>query len=245
MAYTKLYEKLAKAWGCDCESNTEYGALKAIAENPPFGTKTEMVEIVPKKKVENFLTSDNKSFTTIIASNVSLEIGKTYRVLFNDKEYIAECYDDNGYKTIGTPYGAEYTYYPFNICANGNTLEMIKGTIDDCTFALYEVQETVKQLDPKFVGGGAGRGFDMIIVCDWFTDEARLVHGDYTAVKQQLDEYGFAIIGISEVDTGEFKRFDFCGSINNNDDTIVVYNSNMSAQFTIYSDNSVYYNDIG
>ena len=162
MAYTKLYEKLAKAWGCDCESNTEYGALKAIAENPPFGTKTEMVEIVAKKTFEPGMNVGGV-YETIVALDIFLEIGKKYKVILNDTEYFVECFDDNGYPTIGQPSdGTGFTKYPFALynSPGQNALQMSKGTDSGGTIALYEVQETVKQLDPKFVGGA-----DLVIEC--------------------------------------------------------------------------------
>ena len=218
--------------------NSKISTWEEIPDKP-FGTKTEMVEIVAKKKVENFLTSDNKSFTTIIASNVSLEIGKTYKVLFNDKEYIAECYDDSGYKTIGTPYGAEYTDYPFNICANGNTLEMIKGTGDDCTFALYEVQETVKQLDPKFIGVGAGRGFDMIIGGNSRGGGYYLIYGDYNTVKEQLNKHKFALICIASYSNeSEFSHI-IGRFIELEEDLICVYDYAYSTRYEVHPDNTV------
>ena len=109
MAYTNLFRKLAQAWGVETEANTEFGALNAIAENPPFGTKTE-IEYVELYSTTDWLAGGslggnekniyNRSMPD--GSKINFIAGKKYAVNVSGKEFtfIAEAVDVNGTKVV-------------------------------------------------------------------------------------------------------------------------------------------------
>ena len=122
--------------------------------------KTEFTELVSKMDLSQFGKVGNE-YEKLIVPTLLLEIGKTYKVLIDEVEYIVECFDDDGYNALGQPYGTGYTNYPFTLYTNtpgGNALIMNKSTSDGCTFALYEVHETVVPIDPMFLPSNIGGG---------------------------------------------------------------------------------------
>lgn len=194
MAYTNLFRKLANAWGIKTEANTEYGALEAIAENPPFGTKTEMVEIVPEQRVTSQSTNEDTGVVMASTSSrealppIRLKENTKYIVKFNGVEYICNSKAINYPEYNGSEVfiGADNTGNPddFTVCPfilvttyvggefNNATLAWLgvppaeKPLGETITLAIYEEQEVVKQLDPKFVGGASagGSGVETVFV---------------------------------------------------------------------------------
>lgn len=132
-------------------------------EDKPFGIKTEIVEIVPEQSVvgDNVENMPNLYMGSLMLSPAPMFIGgNKYTVILNSKTYIV----------IGTEYSMEegesasyigassptFEDFPFRIDVNLNDdslgLSWDKSLGETITFAIYEEQDVVQPLDPKFVG---------------------------------------------------------------------------------------------
>ena len=131
-------------------------------KDPPFGTKTEMVEIVPEQSVkgDNIEFMPNVYMGSLMLSPAPMFIGgNKYTIILNSKTYIV----------IGTEYSMEegesasyigasssaFEDFPFRIdvTLNDDSLGVSwdKSLGETITLAIYEEKEVVKQLDPKFL----------------------------------------------------------------------------------------------
>lgn len=153
MAYTNLFKKLADAWGAEGDTNTEYGALKAIAENPPFGSTVEVAEILP----ETVVTSD------VIAISSPIIAGKTYTVGWNGTNYTCTAYLhkdedklDEGAEAILLGNFAGDTGEPFMLVygvEDGISFLAITALDDptSVTLSIIGEKETIKKIEPKYM----------------------------------------------------------------------------------------------
>ena len=85
MSINSEIRKIAKAWGVDTKGSSIKDALKDLRTNLPFGTKTEMVEIVPEQSVTGTEGSEQYNYHTEnkIADFI---INKTYTIAINGKQ---------------------------------------------------------------------------------------------------------------------------------------------------------------
>lgn len=129
-----------------------------------------MVEFVSEKIVTGEYNEDVGCYSTAMTGQgvIELVVGKTYIVVINSKSYKTVCeLIDDGYigeaPTIGdkNPLDGLSVNMPFQIVrSETNTDDPItilawKADLGETiTLAIYEEQEVVKKLDPKFVDGG-------------------------------------------------------------------------------------------
>ena len=148
--------KITKTWGGKTTGNGISDALSDLYNNLPFGTKTEMVEILPEQSVRGSLIAPaNMVYTDKIDTSIAFTEGKNYKIVFNGIEYNFVAKSD-GSKI----YVAEInnlTNYPFFI-ANYTKYEFVQFQVswsrdlgETITLAIYEEQEVVKQLDVKYL----------------------------------------------------------------------------------------------
>lgn len=123
--------------------------------NKPFYAKTEMVEIVSEQRVVGHSAGgDGSLFGASVIGTQLLVAGRTYTIVINGKQNEMTAEDDYGEVIISRS--------DFEIVNDSGT-EVVDNQIgvgwsvadygETITFAIYEKQEIVKQIDPKFVGG--------------------------------------------------------------------------------------------
>ena len=127
-------------------------------EDKPFGTKTEVVEIVPEQSVE----IEEDLYSQLTESGSSFIVGETYTVVFNGVKYecVARKATDYGeeYTLIGngTVYGdsVQSNNEPFSCDNWGGRIYLNTAEQGVFTISITGPVEIVKQLDPKFLGFG-------------------------------------------------------------------------------------------
>lgn len=155
----KRLNKLAKMWGCNCRDSASIeDAIEDIVKNAPFGVKTEMVEIVPEQSVTGEYSGEPPipipPFYRYAFNNPNLsplkEEGTIYIVSINGISYEVENKGDGLMIYKDDELFFVYNRIPEDMFEGGQWDPSLGETI---TLAIYEKQEVVKQLDPKFVGG--------------------------------------------------------------------------------------------
>lgn len=151
MAYTNLFRKLANAWGIKTEANTEYGALEAIAENPPFGTKTEMVEILPEQSFTDNYDNEEESFYggTYDYFLLNVESGTEYTFIINGNKYSNKFIADGDTRACEIYENGHPIVYMDN--NGGLNVDWAKELGKTITLAIYEEQEVVTPIDIKYL----------------------------------------------------------------------------------------------
>ena len=161
-------QELAKLWGGTPRKSTIEDAIEDLVDNAPFGTKTEMVEIVPEQSVIGTLETDTnydetKSFYTSDIDGTTIVQNKVYEVHFNGKNYKCEAVDFDEVIVLGNfnimnETGMPSNNEPFCIMSaptgDGSYAQIVLWNEDvgeTITLAIYEEQEVVKQLDAKFI----------------------------------------------------------------------------------------------
>lgn len=124
----------------------------------PFGTKTEMVEIVPLQTVTPVKadwTEDEIYYAELETSDAwfNRNNGAEYTVTYNGKtynlaEYSDETYDDE--PTVGAPYN-DFTEYPFSLYTASTPMFVYTATAEDITIAASTEVTKITQIDPKYV----------------------------------------------------------------------------------------------
>lgn len=111
----------------------------------PFGEEVSEVSIV---STDDFIgTNDNPAN---IATYSFLQIGNTYIVYFDEVRYECVCFDDDGYDTIGAPYG-NFSKYPFNIYTDGSRTRCICADSNPHSASICTVDTVLVKIDPKFI----------------------------------------------------------------------------------------------
>ncbi len=166
MLFHKFLRALLEAWGHKPKGTTVWELLKEVWQNLPFGVKTEMVEIVPEQRFKGRDEQLDETEYYVIPSQ-DYEIG--YHTLIPGIKYIIVI---NGVKYEGVCYSESEKNY-VDITANvdmpavDNIILWVEERIEQrelnigwhyslgetITLAIYEEQEIVIPLDPKFVGG--------------------------------------------------------------------------------------------
>ena len=116
----------------------------------PFYETTEMVEILPEQSVTAQRTNAVGYIFESEEKLFDITVGKEYTVVVNGKSHKAECLDDDG---AFIEFGRGTNEY--FLCANFDGIsifEWAESYGETITLAIYEEQEVVKKLDPKFVG---------------------------------------------------------------------------------------------
>ena len=128
-------------------------------ENKPFGVKTEMVEIVPDTVVEKTRNNGTLYRNTTALVGFTPEENKIYIVKINDAVYKVKCGRSSRELILGNSKKMGYsspdsTSDPFGIVVyQGVEIGWLSDVLGETiTVAIYEEQEVVKPLDPKFVG---------------------------------------------------------------------------------------------
>lgn len=255
MTILESFKKLATAWGIEPKGDNIADAVNNIVDNAPFGVKTKMVEVVPEQSVTvNEWCNNGEDVMAFPAKHntkytVEFDGVKTECISWGDSNTV---YIGNGNlpdldETIGkgenVPFCIECRYEEewcvFYASANSTH-----------TLAIYEEQEVVKQLDPKFVGAsGGGVVFRTIdggynYTCDMPYDD---VYAIFTKDKASLnnailcDEYeheygaGVALSHIKEYNYDkESGRFEFI---------FYMLEQNITTRLRFYSDGRVEQNN--
>lgn len=161
MTIANRLKSLASKWGIESKSHTIEDVLEDLENGLPFSVEKKMVEIVPEQSVTGELSDNSYTWEGNIddIGGIRLEANKEYCVIFNNVKYevTSKNVGDDFYRCIllGDAIGEtpDFSKYPFFIVEDG--LIMIKWSVDigkSITFAIYEEQEVVTPLDPKFVG---------------------------------------------------------------------------------------------
>ena len=134
MSINSEIRKIAKAWGVDTKGSSIKDALKDLRTNLPFGTKTEMVEIVPEitkmysNTAEGFYvgyveykeTKAEQIGRNFPDKQLIIE-GNRYKVIFNGEEYVLTAKYDEQYE------GAILGDYEFTGTSEEDMTLIIKG----------------------------------------------------------------------------------------------------------------------
>lgn len=144
--------KIIRAWGGKTTGNGISDALSDLYNSLPFGTKTEMVEILPEQSVtqnrggEGFWLNDG-SLNGFIPT-----VGANYRVVINNVEYRCTGKDQSMGDVKGSVIdcGKKFNigYVGFN---NSTTMTWDSSLGETITLAIYEEQEIVTPLPAKFM----------------------------------------------------------------------------------------------
>lgn len=170
MSINSEIRKIAKAWGVDTKGSSIKDALKDLRTNLPFGTKTEMVEILPEQSVTG--EARNGMYGVIrregFESNTFvLSKGKKYIIVLNGKTYESESSTFNfgnnaddiiiGDKDI-SDFSLDNPNIPFSISSGemntGGATNQIMWRTDlgkTITIAIYEEKEVVQPIDIKYL----------------------------------------------------------------------------------------------
>lgn len=152
----KQLNKLANMWGCGCRNRASIeDALEDIVQNAPFGTKTEMVEILPEQSMTDEKVN-NGWYGRQFLTELSLVKGKEYIVIVNGekrKATLRDISEEWGYES-GIAFDDLYIYVDIYIREDKGWGVDWSGTLGETiTLAIYEEKEVVTPLAPKFVGG--------------------------------------------------------------------------------------------
>lgn len=82
----------------------------------------------------------------------ALTIGKKYTVKLNGVVYDLECFDDDGYRTIGAPYG-DWSGYPFQICTYEDVTSLWVQKAGTYTVSVSCEGETIHPIEAKYLNG--------------------------------------------------------------------------------------------
>lgn len=170
VAISKSINKIIKSFGgTPTHKTTDLDdCIEDLANNLPFGTKTEIVEIVPEQSITGSYDDDGGSATPMYNADtgvsVDIKANKVYDVYFNDKKYTCTGFDmgdtvalgnvnvmgDTGMADNGEPFclvtapsmdGGESTLMCGWDTTEGETI----------TLAIYEEKEIVTPLPAKYM----------------------------------------------------------------------------------------------
>lgn len=146
--------KITKAWGGKTTGNGISDAVRDLAENLPFGTKTEMVEILPKTSVS--VRQSGNRYTGGMNDLVVITPSKNYKVIINGAEHIITAMVERDFYKIKheTSNASEYFSINYNPTTNETSIAWSVDMGCPITVAIYEEQEVVTQLPAKFRGFG-------------------------------------------------------------------------------------------
>lgn len=170
--------KITRAWGGKTTGNGISDALLDLYNNLPFSVKKPLdykfmpegypkvemktVEIVPEQSVTGQYMPAEDGYPAGYSLNMPMDIGLLkvggkYTVVFNGKTYNVEA-TSGGSEAVRLPLDGihDIMYYE----ASNEPVEWVMSMMweedhgETITLAIYEKQEVVTPLDPKFVGGG-------------------------------------------------------------------------------------------
>lgn len=140
-------------------------------KDPPFSTKepldykfmpegypkieTEMVEILSETATKT--TQGGNQYRAILASEEGfIKVGKRYTVVFNDKTFTSIATQENPMEIARLEFDNDYLVVLNRNPTNDSEYVLMVGWNKELgetiTLSIYEEQEIVKPLDPKFVG---------------------------------------------------------------------------------------------
>lgn len=162
MTILESFKKWASRWGTEIRGDNIAEVISDFADNLPFGTKTEMVEIVPEQSV-TVQELNEFGIGFVEATYPELIEGNKYIVYFNGKKY--ECIAKK-VKMAGVYIGSEYIYTgeglndcPFAFSDGVLAVE----EVGKYTFTFYEEQTVVNPINQMFIPNIAyfkSQGFD-------------------------------------------------------------------------------------
>lgn len=153
--------KITKAWGGKTTGNGISDALSDLYNNLPFGTKTEMVEILPEQSVMQI--DEEGQLLYLIKAGFTIENGKEYEAVVDGVSYDVIGMSDRGiYAVTDTGNLDTATVYfvcdpsgvAFPIPEGYGSVAMFPNGTANTRVAIYEEQEVVTQLPAKFRGFG-------------------------------------------------------------------------------------------
>ena len=209
MTILDSFKKLAKAWGIEPKGDNIADAVNNVVENIPFGVKTEIVEIVPEQTHQSESLMGQSGFVANGLSGVTVRDGQEVYVVFDGVQYISSAFTMDGIIVVGNGYVGDKTcpnpgepyLMAFNIPDSDNPGDVVVFTEDknrnEHTIKVSTEQEVVKQLDPKFVGGGFvvtmlsedGQNF----TCDRTVDEIAKAVGNGQTISINISAAGMSI----------------------------------------------------
>lgn len=133
----------------------------------PFGMQTEMVEVVPEQSVTGTLYPNYNMYDAYnLSTSISYE--DIYKpeiliVMFNGVRYDCPAEGSDDEISYGNRTHNGWKDYPFCVRPSPDHIQQIPDYSiswnpefgETITLAIYEEQEVVQQIDPKFVGSGA------------------------------------------------------------------------------------------
>ena len=149
MLFHNFLRALMEAWGHKPKGTTVWQLLKEVLQNLPFGTKTEMVEIVPEQSVTQQGDAGDywRAYIDKANANSVIKDDNEYTIVFNGKSEKMVVIDTEIEKNGN---------FLIEIDEDGINIEWNKDLGETITLAIYEEQEVVQPLDPKFVGASGG-----------------------------------------------------------------------------------------
>lgn len=121
-------------------------------EDKPFYKIEGETVLVEEQSFEAEFDQDEGLSFVVINTDFILAEGKEYTVLFDGTEYNLTCFDDEGYPTIGSPYG-DFSEYSFCIYSEEDNILNIatKSTEPSHTFSLVGDSSKIVTLDEKYI----------------------------------------------------------------------------------------------
>ena len=163
MSIDKIIRKITKAWGGKTTGSGIADALNDLYNNIPFGTKTEMVEIVPEQSVTGGIDNPENpdaSYISIFENPLPLSPESVIEVIFNGEIYKLDVIgvgDTAYYAGNGAivEVSDNNTGEPFALASfEGTSMLLWNNSLGETiTLAIYEEKEVVTKIDAKFVGG--------------------------------------------------------------------------------------------
>ena len=157
----KSLKRILEQWGGYSDNISEAGVLEDLANNLPFGTVTEMVEIVPEQTITD--GHDDGGYWGYYANSsilpFELETDKEYIVKFDGTEYnlVSRTVEAEWGTTnvIGNGSLCEYdnldTDVPFCIDVDGDNPYISVATGGDHTISVITESEIIQPLQARFV----------------------------------------------------------------------------------------------
>lgn len=159
MIISKAIRYFAERLGIKTTGTGISDAIVDLADNFPFGKRVEEKVVLSPQSLKD-TTANYGIYDKQIATSLSFEVGKSYRVVFNDEEYdlIARSSNNNtvvlspdeNFNYTNPPTVAEGTFGLFSM--NNNVYIMWHPHIGQTiTIAIYEEIETITTLPAEFL----------------------------------------------------------------------------------------------
>lgn len=157
MLFHNFLRALMEAWGHKPKGTTVWELLKEVLQNLPFGVKKQLVEILPEQSVTGQYMPAGDGYPAVYVDDIPTDtdlfkIGVKYKVKINNTSYDVEAMSlEDNMVMLMIDEAQSISHY-----GGGMVLSWAENFGETITLAIYEEQEVVEPLDPKFVSASGG-----------------------------------------------------------------------------------------